>query len=188
MRVPINLATEPFQRLRPVLAVSIALGMILSASLAWLVWLAASERGRAAETRREIALLEGELGSLRRDEARLQELLRQPQNAAVLDQAVFLNSLLYRKGISWTRIFADLEEVMPHNVRLISIRPQVDSRSEIYLDMVVGATSQPPVIEMLRHMESSPLFGSIEVHNWTPPGQEQPLYRYRVSVNYGRRL
>lgn len=188
MRIAINLATEPFQRVRPVIAVSLALGLVLSISLAGLIWAVSNERSRASATRREIASLESELATLRQEQSRLQELLRQPQNAAVLDQVVFLNSLLYRKGISWTKIFADLEAVMPYNVRLISIRPQVDSESEIYLDMVVGAQSQPPVIQMLKQMETSPLFGSVEVHNWTPPSQEQPLYRYRVSVNYGRRL
>ena len=112
--------------------------------------------------------------------------LRRPENAAVLDQVLFINSLLYRKGISWTRIFSDLEGVMPHNLRLISIRPQVNGRNDVLLDMVVGAQSQLPVIEMLKQMESSPLFGSTEVHNWLPPSQTEPLYRYRVTVNYGR--
>jgi type IV pilus assembly protein PilN len=188
MRIPVNLASEPFQQVRPVLAATAALGLVLSASLASLLYLTVQERGRAAETRREIAALQQQVASLSREQAQLQELLRRPENAAVLDQAAFLNSLLYRKAISWTRIFGDLEGVMPHNVRLISIRPQVDSQSEIFLDMVVASQAQPPVIEMLQRMENSPLFGSVEVHSWTPPSQEQPLYRYRVSVNYNRRL
>jgi len=188
MRIAINLATEPFQRVRPVIVASLLLGLVFSISLATFCFLILAERGRAATTRQEIATLQRELASLGRERARLQELLQQPQNAAVLDQVVFINSLLYRKGISWTRIFSDLEGVMPYNVRLISVRPQVDSRSEIFLDMVVGAQAQTPVIEMLKNMENSPLFGAVEVHSWTPPSQEQPLYRYRVSVNYGRRL
>ena len=48
--------------------------------------------------------------------------LRRPQNADVLEQSVFLNALLKRKGISWTKIFADLEKVVPYNVRIIQIR------------------------------------------------------------------
>lgn len=188
MRIPVNLATEPFQQVRPVLAATAGLGLLLSATLALQLYLTVQERGRAAETRREIAALQQELAALSREQGRLQEFLRQPQNAAVLDQAAFLNSLLYRKAISWTRVFADLEGVMPYNVRLVSIRPQVDSQSEVFLDMVVASQAQPPVIEMLQRMENSPLFGSVEVHSWTPPSQEQPLYRYRISVNYNRRL
>jgi hypothetical protein len=79
-----------------------------------------------------------------------------------------------------------VESVLPYNVRLVSIRPQVDSRNDIFLNMVVGSQTQPPVIEMLKRMEDSPLFGSVELHTWLPPGQNEPLFRYQVSVNYAR--
>jgi len=36
----------------------------------------------------------------------------------------FLNGLITRKSISWSRIFSDLERVIPHNVRLLAVRPQ----------------------------------------------------------------
>ena len=111
-----------------------------------------------------------------------------PENARVFDEVLFINSLLYRKGISWTRIFSDLEEVVPHNVRLISVRPQVNAQNQILLEMVVGAQSQVPVIDMLKRMENSALFGATAVHNWLPPAQTEPLYRYRVSVNYAQKL
>ena len=63
-----------------------------------------------------------------------------PQNAVVLERSVLLNQLIERKSISWTRIFSDLEQVMPYNVALISVRlPQINSRNEVLLDMVVGA-------------------------------------------------
>ncbi len=78
--------------------------------------------------------------------------------------------------------------MIPHNVRLIAIRPQVNAQNEVLLDMTVGAQSQLPVIEMLKRLEGSPLFGSTQVHNWLPPSQTEPLYRYRVTVSYGRTL
>jgi type IV pilus assembly protein PilN len=188
MRIAVNLASEPFRHDRPLVAASIAAGLVLAGLLAALVWLAALKRGEAAETRQEIARLEGQLQQMAREQEQLEAALRRPENAAVLNQVLFINSLLYRKGISWTRIFSDLEGVMPHNVRLISIRPQVDARNQVLLDMVVGAQTQLPVIDMLKRMESSPLFGSTEVHNYLPPSQAEPLWRYRVTVNYGREL
>ena len=188
MRIAINLASEPFRRDRPMVAASVAVGLALAGLLAMLVSLAILERGTAAQTRQDIAQFERRLRRLNDEQGRMEADLRRPENAAVLDQVLFINSLLYRKGISWTRIFSDLEGVMPHNLRLISIRPQVDARNDVLLDMVVGAQSQLPVIEMLKQMESSPLFGSTEVHNWLPPSQTEPLYRYRVTVNYGRQL
>ena len=47
------------------------------------------------------------------EQAQLDAVLRKPENAEVLERSVFLNALLVRKGISWTRIFADLEKVLP---------------------------------------------------------------------------
>jgi len=187
-RIRINLSSEPFRRDRPMIAASVAVGVVLTGLLAVLVTLAVLERGTAAETRQSIAQLERRIGRLNEEQANMEAALRRPENAAVIDQVQFVNSLLYRKGISWTRIFSDLEVVTPYNVRLVSIRPQVDARNDVLLDMVVGAQSQVPVIDMLKRMESSPLFGSTEVHNWLPPSQTEPLYRYRVTVNYGGKL
>ncbi len=188
MRLNINLASEPFQPNRPLIAASVAVGLALAALLAALVSLAVLERSSAAETRQTIARLEERRRQLEREQAELEQTLKKPENAEVLNTVLFLNSLLYRKGISWTRVFDDLEAVMPYNVRLISIRPQVDARGAVELDMVVGAQSQLPVIEMLKRMERNPVFGSTAVHNWLPPTQTEPYYRYRVTVTYGQQL
>jgi Tfp pilus assembly protein PilN len=186
MRIALNLSSEPFRRDRPMVVASVATGLFLIGLLAMLVFLAVQERGQATEARQEIADLRKGVAALNREQAELAGLLQRPENVAVLDRVLFINTLLYRKGISWTRVFSDVESVLPYNVRLVSIRPQVDSRNEIFLTMVVGSLSQPPVIEMLKRLENSPLFGSVEVHTWLPPGQNEPLYRYQVSVNYGR--
>ena len=73
------------------------------------------------------------------EQANLDAVLRRPENAEVLERSVFLNALLYRKGISWTRIFADLEKIMPPNVRVMNIRPFVNEENQVTLDMTVGA-------------------------------------------------
>jgi len=188
MRIAINLASEPFRRDRPMVAASLVVGLVLSGTLAMLISLAFLERGAAAQTRQDIAVLNRRIGALNLEQARLEAALRRPENAEVLSKVLFINSLLYRKGISWTKIFSDLEGVMPYNVRLISIRPQVEARDNVLLDMFVGAQSQLPIIEMLKRLENSPMFGSTEVHNTLPPSQTEPLWRCRVTVNYGQRL
>jgi Fimbrial assembly protein (PilN). len=186
MRIALNLSSEPFRRDRPIVVASVATGLFLIGLLAMLVFLAVQERGQATEARQEIAGLRKSVAALNREQAELARLLQKPENVAVLDRVLFINTLLYRKAISWTKIFSDLESVLPYNVRLISVRPQVDSRNEIFLTMAVGSQTQPPVIEMLKRLENSPLFGSVEVHTWIPPSQNEPLYRYQVSVNYSR--
>ena len=187
-KMAVNLASEPFERTRPMLVASAVAAALLVGLLAVLVALSVTERGQAAELRQTISRLEAKRRTLNAEQARLEATLRQPENAEVLARSLFLNSLLYAKGISWTRLFDDLEKVMPYNVRLISIRPQAGGQGEIQLDMVVGADSAEPVVQLLTRLESSPVFGATLIHNRWPPTQSEPLLRYRVSVSYVQKL
>src|SRR5262249_39719947 len=139
MNVPINLASEPFRRDRPMLIGSAVAGVLLIALLGMLISLNLPERTRLASTRKDVDQLERRLRVIAIDQAKLDAVLRKPENAQALDRSVLLNGLLLRKGISWTKIFADLEKILPHNVRVISIRPSVNAQNQITLEMNVGA-------------------------------------------------
>ncbi len=186
--IRINLASEPFRRTRSVIVGTSAAAALLMGLFILLIALSVMERGQAADARRALAQLQKQERRMDDERTKLEAVLRQPENAEVLDRSLFLNSLIYAKGISWTRMFDDLEKVMPHNVRLISIRPQASGQNEILLDMVVGAESAGPVVQMLTRLERSPLFGATLIHNRFPPTQSEPLLRYRVSVNYAQKL
>lgn len=189
MRIPLNLASEPFRRDRPILAASAALAVVLTLLLGVLIYLIGADRARLSDTRAQVSRLTRDLQSITSEQARLDATLRQNGNAAILEQNVFLNTLVNRKSVSWTRIFSDLEGVMPLNVRLIQVRlPQVDSQNQVLLDMVVGAQTPGPVIDFLKRLQGSPRFGPATVHNSAPPTDNEPLYRYRVSVNYTQKL
>lgn len=187
-RMQLNLASEPFRRDRPMLVASAVVALLMVAVLGMLITLIVADREQSRDTRAEIERTTKRLAALTSEQNKLESILRQPNNAEVLERSVLLNMLLRRKGISWTLIFSDLERIMPHNVRLINVRPQVTSRNTVLLQMVVGAQSTGPVREMLVNMEKSPLFGPASMQNWVPPSQNDPLYRYRVSVNYARKL
>jgi Tfp pilus assembly protein PilN len=188
MRIGINLASQPFRRDRPVVVAAVALSVALMALLGVLISLAVLDRAQLKDSRAEIAALERRLRDLSAEQVREEAVLREPQNAEVLERSLFLNALLYRKGISWTKIFADLEQTLPYNVRIVSIRPAVNSRNEVTLDMVVGAEDPEPVIGLLKRLEESPVFGAPHLHSALPPTHTNPLHQYRVSVNYAQKL
>ena len=189
MRIPINLASEPFRRDRPVLLATGFGVATLAVLLMVLLSLIAADRTRSGDTRAQVNCLNQELTAISTEQTRLDATLRQPANASILERSLLLNTLVERKSVSWTRIFADLEAVMPPNVRLIQVRlPQIDSRNQVLLDMVVGSQSPEPVITFLKQLQSSPRFGPATVHNSAPPTDNEPLYRYRVSVNYAQKL
>jgi len=187
-RIPINLASEPFRRDRPILAASAATAVLLLGVLVLLITTIVSERNAARESRGQLASLQRQLRQVNAEIAKHESELRKPENAEVLEQSIFLNTLLQRKGISWTRMYSDLEQVFPGNVRLVAIRPYVTGDNKVQLDMIVGSQAPEPVIDLLKKLEGSPLFGQTALVSSQPPSQNEPLYRYRVSVNYAQKL
>jgi len=189
LRVPINLASEPFRRDRPLVVGSAALAIVLTLVLIYQVFAILSERHQAADIRVALARENAQLQRISAQQAQLNARLRRPENAEVLERSIFLNTLIERKAISWTKIFGDLEKVMPYNVRLISVRlPEVDSHNQVLLDMVVGAKDVPPVLELVKRLETAPQFGNTSVQSSAPPSQTDPYYRYHVTVTYAQKL
>ena len=189
LRVPLNLATDPFRRDRPMLVGAAAIAILLCVVLIVQVVVLVSEHRQVADIRVSIDQENAQLRSIAAQQARLNGTLRRPENAEVLERSLFLNTLIDRKAISWTKIFADLEKVMPYNVRLVSVRlPQVDSNNQVLLDMVVGAKDVQPILELLKHLEGAPQFGPYSVQTSTPPSQTDPFYRYHVTVSYAQKL
>jgi Tfp pilus assembly protein PilN len=187
--IPINLAREPFRRDRPILVASLAVGVLLVFSLAVLVWIAFNERAAARETEAQLNQTNVKLSKIRAEQAQLDALTRRPEYAIVFDRNTMINDLIRRKGISWTRIFADLGTVLPENVRITAIRPQVNAQDQLSLDMTVEADAAPQVVAFVAKLETSPVFGStLEISTFTPPNQNDPYVHYRISVNYAQKL
>jgi hypothetical protein len=189
IQVPINLATEPFRRDRPILVATAALGVLLLIFLGLEVKTIVSQRQEGAVIHVTIGRLNTQLRGITNQQAKLNALLRRPENAEVMERSMFLNSLIDRKAISWTKLFADLEKVVPYNVRLVSVRlPEMDSDNRVLLDMVVGAKERPELLELVTRLEAAPQFGETNVQSTTPPSQTEPFYRYHVVVSYAQKL
>jgi hypothetical protein len=187
MKIPINLASQPFRRDRAMFVASAAVGVLLAASLAALVMLANADSAQLADVRKEVTRLRAQIAVAGKQQVVYEGVIRKPENAQVLELSVFLNTLLSRKGISWTRILADLEKTMPPNVKVLTIQPYVTGRNQVILGLQVGAEGPEPVIQFYRALESSDLF-ELTQNIYQPPTQSDPLYRYRITVNYAQKL
>ena len=75
------------------------------------------------------------------------------------------------------------------SVRLVQVRlPQINSRNEVTLDMEVGARAASDAIAFTKRLEESKLFGPATLLRSDPPTQNEPLYRYRLTVSYGQKF
>jgi type IV pilus assembly protein PilN len=190
----LNLASQPFRRERAQNAIYAFVCLALTCSLLVLIGLIFQERARASSLRREIDQERSQLLRLQREQGQFSSVLGRPENADVFAKSVFLNQLIARRAVSWTLVFKDLETVMPPNMRLVALRlPQIPSEDiggvdHVQLDMVVGTDRPDAMIQLLKSLQGSPLFGAAGVVNQQPPTQNDPLYRYRVTVAYAQKL
>lgn len=189
IQIPINLASEPFRRDRPMLVASGAVGIALVLLLGFQITTIVAKRRDTVRIQQTIDKLNGQIQTISREQSKLNSTLGLAENSEALQYSMFLNQVIDRKAISWTKIFADLEKVMPYNVRLVSVRlPGVDASNHVLLDMQVGAKEVPPVIELVKRLESSPLFGATDVQSSAPPTQTDPYFRFHVTVSYAQKL
>ena len=103
MRIPVNLASEPFRKDRPILIASTACAVFLVALLGMLVFLIVNERARAKDTRVAVNRLRTELKSTAAEQAKLDEVLekvkKHGQDSLTDDEraVLFRASEIYRK-------------------------------------------------------------------------------------------
>jgi len=188
MKIPINLASQPFRRDRAMVVASTLVCLLLAASLGVEITLARQDNRQLADVRHEVAMLKQRVDAAAGQQTQLSTVIHKPQNETVLERSVFINTLLRRKGISWNKIFSDLEETIPYNVKLVRIRPTVDDQGYVTLDMVVAAESNGPAVNALKAFEENPKFGAVEWKTITPPSQTEPLFRLALDVTYAQKL
>lgn len=188
MKIPINLASQPFRRDRPLVAASIVVTVALTALLGALVWFILQDKDQLAGMHQDIARLNRQIHDASTEQARLETIMRQPQNASVLEWSVLINTLIFQKAISWSRLFSDLEKTLPYDVKVVALHPQVDTLNHVRLDMSLGSDKPDSVLQALKALEQSASFGTVTLISSRPPTQAEPLYQYRFTVNYAQKL
>jgi Tfp pilus assembly protein PilN len=188
MKISINLASQPFRRDRAMIVASLAVCALLVVSLGVLVHLAIQDNTQMGDVHHEVALLKKQIQDANAQQAKLDAVVRQPQNETALEQSAFINALLLRKGISWNQIFHDLEKTLPYNVKLITIRPTVDDQGHVTLDAILASENVGGANDALSAFQANPLFGFVQLKEVTPPTQTEPLFRVTISVTYAQKL
>src|SRR5512140_3181645 len=125
MRFRINLASQPYENARRFFTQwGIALVALLAVSALLVVAAARSWRSSHALAR-SIDQERQRLDTLNTQEKADLDILNKEQNRDVRDRSQAINSLILRKEFSWTRLFSDLEKIMPTRLHLIAITPQL---------------------------------------------------------------
>ncbi|MGD0468304.1 MAG: hypothetical protein ABSA54_08010 [Terriglobales bacterium] len=158
MRLDINLATRPYEDAREFWARwGLGVGLLAILTLA-LLGLAVRGWINAGRDRHDIAQLQQQIAELDNKRAQAQAFLDLAANRSTRDQSQFLNGLIQRKAFSWTRVFEDLERVMPPNLHVVSLRPELNEQNQMQLDMRVAGDTRAAAVELVHRMEGSKHF------------------------------
>jgi type IV pilus assembly protein PilN len=163
MRIHINLASQPYEAAREyrrrIGMVVIALGILTVGLLGYIIQQAIASR----DVNRQTAAVQRELASLDAEKAQAQAILNKPANRGIADQSQFLNELFARKALSWTRVFSEMERIMPPSIHVVSMKPDYAPDNELLIHMVVATDSRDRAVELVRRMEKSNHFRQPQV-------------------------
>lgn len=158
MRLDINLATRPYEDAREFWARwGLGVGLLGVLTLVLLGW-AVSGWTHAGRDRQSIAQLQQQIAERDKERANDQAVLDMAANRSTRDQSQFLNGLIQRKAFSWTRVFEDLERVMPANLHVVSLRPELNEQNQMELEVKVAGDARAAVVELVHRMEGSKHF------------------------------
>ncbi len=163
MRININLATERYEAGRQYLQRMQALVALLAIVAALLVGYILYQRSHTRDIDARIAQARQELAELNNEKAQAQAILNKPANRGIADQSEFLNELFARKSLSWTRIFSEMERIMPYNIHVVSMKPDYTPNNELVVHVVVATDSRDRAVELVKRMEQSSRFRSPQI-------------------------
>lgn len=155
MRLNINLASQPYevaQSYRRQMTLIIGgLGLIAVLLLGYSFYQRQQSRG----INRQLAQVRGQMHNLESEEAQARAILNKPANRVIADQSDYLNQLFARKSLSWTRVFTEMEKIVPAGLHVVSMKPEYTKTNDLVLHVIVATDSRDRAVELVRNMEKS---------------------------------
>ncbi|HME32859.1 MAG TPA: PilN domain-containing protein [Terriglobales bacterium] len=163
MHFTINLASQPYEAARQFRrrmgAAVAALALVAVALVGYIVY----QRVQSRTINQQLSEAHREIDNLNREEAQARAILNRPENRDVAEKSEFLNQLFARKALSWTRVFTEMERIMPPDLHVVSMKPEYNKTNDLTLRVVVATGSRGRAVELVRRMEKSNHFRQSEI-------------------------
>jgi Tfp pilus assembly protein PilN len=159
----LNLSTRPFRGYRlQTLLLSVAFVALVATSVWQFIGFKQYSR-LTSQIRNEARNAQVDVDVLGHQIDELDAKLSRPEAVDKLSEIQFLNGIIARKAFPWTRIFSDLEELMPETVHLVSLRPDVADNGTALLHIDVRARSVADWAKFAAALQSVPAFDDLVV-------------------------
>src|SRR5215831_17611762 len=175
MEVRLNLATKSLESHRRFLAGASLSAFIAAAVFLALGWHVYSVRKAATEVLARTSRINEERVEYEAKRRDLERYFKQKSIADINDRAAFINGIIAVRSFNWTKMFMDLEHILPGGVRIISIEPKQVS-GHVELNLTFGASSDDVKLQFIRALESSKQFSEVEIiHDMKPTNTTGPI-------------
>ena len=180
----LNLASKPFSnRLLPWVLTAIIL-FISMVGLVVVIQLTTS-------INRDVASKGASVNKMKEEEQALSTKGEELKRQFSIDKQQALQAahqLVDRKGFSWSRLFADLEDAVPDNVRVsrIAVRDitRQGDQTVADLDLAVFSKTSPNVLQMISDMNKSGIFDAKLVNQNLQKGRGESGSEFELAVVY----
>lgn len=175
---PLNLASRPFRNeTLPTILVTLAAVAVVGLTIAHGLAIRRLRSASASAQQREAAELEAETARL---QAEARDLRAPKVSKETLAEWTAIKDLIDRCSFSWTGLFAQLEAILPRDIRLRSIAPRT-RRGRLGLDLVAVTRSTEAGLDFMRVLEAAEAFEDVY------PPQVEPSAeggRFTYSMTY----
>lgn len=181
MKIRLNVATQPIEVHRRFLAGAGLAGFAAVVTLLLLGMHVYKVHSANAKFRAEMNQIQAEMQGLLRQQSDIEQFFGRPENSKLSGRAQFLNAMIDERSFNWTKMFMDLEKMLPEGVHVVTIAPALKGgRAEVKL--VVGASSNESKLKFLRALESSNDFKHVQVLSERSPVKAEGTDKILVDL------
>ena len=156
-----NLSTRPFYNERGVHAVLLIAALIVAALTIFNLTQIVLLTRRQSSLGQEAAAAETSAAELRAHAAETRQAVNATQLDHISDAAREANAIIGQRLFSWTDLLNRFEKTLPDNVRITSLRPNVDRDGTIIVTMTVAAESVDDIEEFMANLEKTAAFSDV---------------------------
>jgi Tfp pilus assembly protein PilN len=184
VKTRLNLASQPFRNRALPWTITAVISITSILALIFIARATVQTNAAAQTVQRDVADLQKQTQTLAQRTAEVKSALT-PDQVRTLKSA---HVLVDRKRFSWSRLFADLEAVLPGDVRVARITVKdvmaQGDRTTADLELVVASKSPTVITEMIRQMERDGVFQAVLISQNAQRGKVESGAEYELQVHY----
>lgn len=175
---PLNLASRPVRNERvPALLFAVATLLLLGASVQHALLVRRLLPRRSAALREEVVVLRHEMESL---QSQAQAAKRQPVSRAQLAEWKVIRDLVDKRTFWWSQLFASFEDVLPRDVRIVSVSPMI-REGQYDIELSAKVPTKDAGLRFVKMLEDRPEFSDVYP---VTVAEEQGAYTVTYKMHY----